>query len=61
MMSLTDSCELTENALSIIVNKLGDGNRKVQCHAIQVLTKLTIKYKSSVLEDVPMIIVRELG
>lgn len=61
LMSLTDAVELTENALSIIVNKLGDGSKKVQCHAIQVLTKLTIKYKSTVLEDVPAIIVRELG
>jgi hypothetical protein len=61
LMGMTDAVELTENALSIIVNKLGDGAKKVQCHAIQLLTKLTIKFKSSILEDVPAIIVRELG
>ena len=61
LMGMTDAVELTENALSTIVNKLGDSAKKVQCHAIQLLTKLTIKFKSSVLEDVPAIIVREIG
>ena len=34
LMGMTDAVELTENALSIIVNKLGDNSKKVQCHAI---------------------------
>jgi len=57
---ITGTAELTEAAISIVVNKLGDQSKKVQCHAIQVLVKMVIKYKS-IVEELPAILVRELG
>ena len=33
--------ELEDIILDIIVNKLGDSNKKVQCHTIYLLLKLT--------------------
>jgi len=44
----------------MVVNKLGDAEKKVQVHAIQVLVQMCIKQKN-VMEELPMIMVRELG
>jgi hypothetical protein len=57
---ISDCTELVETTIGIIVNKLGDTSKKVQCHAIQILVKLIIKYKS-LMEDLPKVVVREIG
>ena len=60
LISVADCTGLVETSIGIIVNKLGDASKKVQCHAIQVLVKMVIKHKS-LMEDLPRIIVREIG
>lgn len=47
--------EMEDTILSIIVNKLGDLSKKVQCHTIFVLIKLTQAHK-----EMAEVIVREV-
>ena len=39
-MLLEKKPEIEDVILSIIVNKLGDSNKKIQCHTIYLLLKL---------------------
>ena len=53
--------ELEEIILSVIVNKLGDKSKKIQCHVIYLLIKLTkshIEMAEVVIREVSMFISR---
>ena len=63
MLPYSRLVDLMQTSLSLVVNKFGDGARKVQCHAINILVGITRSFgqQTEMAEEAYAIILREIG